>query len=101
MNRCNERGKNPGDVSDFWDVPTQPSSEKHYATYNFDLIDKCIIAGCPENGIILDPFAGTGTTLLRAIDLKRKGIGIEGNKDYCEIFEKRFFERYGMFKEII
>ena len=94
-------GKNPGDVSDFWDVPTQPSSEKHYATYNFDLIDKPIIAGCPEGGVILDPFAGTGTTILRAIDLKRKGIGIEGNKEYCEIFNKRFHERYGMFKEII
>ena len=94
-------GKNPGDVADFWDVPTQSSSEKHYATYNFDLIDKPIIAGCPENGIVLDPFAGTGTTLLRAIDLRRKGIGIEGKKEYCEIFNERFYNRYGMFKEII
>lgn len=93
--------KNPGDVSDFWDIPTQPSSDKHYATYNFDLIDKPIIAGCPEGGIILDPFAGTGTTILRAIDLKRQGIGIEGKKEYCGIFENKFHDRYGMFKEII
>ena len=53
-------GKNPGDVSDFWDIPTQPSSEKHYATFNTDLIDKPIVAGCPEGGVILDPFCGTG-----------------------------------------
>ncbi|MFH1563390.1 MAG: site-specific DNA-methyltransferase, partial [Nitrospirota bacterium] len=56
------KGKNPGDVSDFWDVPTQPSSAKHYATFNSELIDKPILAGCPEGGVILDPFCGTGTT---------------------------------------
>jgi len=85
----NPNGKNPGDVSDFWDIPTQPSSEKHYATYNFKLIDKPIIAGCPEGGIILDPFCGTGTTLVRAIQLGRQGIGIDGNQEYCEIAQKR------------
>ena len=39
------------------------------------------------NGIILDPFCGTGTTLLRAYELDRKVIGIEGNKDYHKIAE--------------
>lgn len=34
-------------------------------------------------------------------DLRRKGIGIEGKKEYCKIFEDRFFQRYGMLKEII
>lgn len=85
----NTIGKNPGDVSDFWDIPTQPSSEKHYASYNFKLIDKPIIAGCPKDGIILDPFCGTGTTILRAIQLGRTGIGIDGSKEYCEIANKR------------
>ncbi|MBK7380735.1 MAG: site-specific DNA-methyltransferase [Ignavibacteriales bacterium] len=84
-----ENGKNPGDISDFWDVPTQPSSDKHYATYNFDLIDKPIVCGCPEGGVILDPFCGTGTTLLRAEQLNRKSIGIDGSKEYCEIAGKR------------
>lgn len=85
----NDGMKNPGDVSDFWDIPTQPSSEKHYATFNFDLIDKPIIAGCPEGGIIFDPFAGTGTTLIRALQLGREAIGCDGNKDYCEIANRR------------
>lgn len=84
-----ELGKNPGSVSDFWDIPTQPSNEKHYATFNTKLIDKPIIAGCPEGGIILDPFAGTATTLYRAKELKRNYVGIEGNVEYCTIAENR------------
>ncbi len=89
----NPIGKNPGDVTHFWDcsedwiIPTQPSSAKHYATFNNKLIEKPIIAGCTEGGIILDPFCGTGTTLLRAYELNRKVIGIEGNKDYHKIAE--------------
>lgn len=85
----NENGKNPGDVSDFWNIPTKPSKEKHYATFNTDLIDKPIIAGCPEDGIVLDPFCGTATTLIRAIQLNRKAIGVDGSKEYCEIAQKR------------
>lgn len=80
-----ENGRNPGDVSDFWDIPTKPSSKKHYATYNFDLIDKCIIAGCPKGGVILDPFNGSGTTTLRAEQLDRKWIGIDGSEEYSKI----------------
>ncbi len=78
----NFMGANPGTVSDFWDIPTRPSSEKHYATFNDKLIEKPIVAGCPEGGIILDPFCGTATTLLRAYELNRKIIGIEGSKEY-------------------
>lgn len=80
----NEKGKNPGSVSDFWDIPTQPSSETHYATFNTELIDKPIIAGCPEKGVILDPFCGTGTTLKRALQLNRRFIGIDGKKEYLD-----------------
>ena len=89
----NENGKNPGDVSDFWDIPTRPSSAKHYATYNNDLIDKPIIAGCPEGGIILDPFCGTGTTIARATQLGRRGIGIDGSSEYCKIAKERISQK--------
>jgi DNA modification methylase len=91
-------GKNPGDVSDFWDIPTKPSSAKHYATFNTDLIDKPIVAGCPEGGIILDPFCGTGTTLVRALQLNREIIGIDGSKEYCKIAEKRINEEINELK---
>jgi len=157
----NSKGKNPGDVSDFWDIPTRPSSKAHYASYNFKLIEKPIIAGCPEfvckkcgkprekilnrtnktttqiakekgntdfrskggkkvlqnldykgghgtnlaeyqitgltdcgcgegfeGGIVLDPFCGVGTTLVRALQLDRNIIGIDGSKEYCDIARK-------------
>lgn len=44
----NKNGKNPGDISDFWDINTKPSSNNHYAGYNEELIRKPILAGCPE-----------------------------------------------------
>jgi DNA modification methylase len=80
----NPDGKNPGDVADFWDIPTKPNSDNHYAVYNDVLISKPILAGCPVGGIILDPFAGTGTTLQRAIQLGRNAIGFEGKPEYVE-----------------
>jgi DNA modification methylase len=152
----NPNGKNPGDVADFWSITTKGSSEKHYATFNSELIDKPIVAGSPEfvcvkcgvprekilennnksdanikgnmnengltritaglslktaeekkanysivgltdcgcnagftGGIVLDPFAGTGTTLIRALELGRNVIGIEGKKEYSDIATKR------------
>ena len=84
----NPNGKNPGDVSDFWAITTKPNSTNHYASYNSQLIDKPIIAGCPKGGMILDPFCGTGTTLVRAMQLERKAKGIEGNPEYVKIAEK-------------
>jgi len=85
----NPNGKNPGSVSDFWDIPTKGNSDSHYASYNTHLIDKPIIAGCPKEGIILDPFCGTATTGCRAIDLQRKFIGIEGSPEYVKIGNKK------------
>lgn len=87
-NFANPNGKNPGDVSDFWAITTKPNLTNHYASYNSQLIDKPIIAGCPKGGTILDPFCGTGTTLVRAMQLERKAIGIEGNPEYVKIAEK-------------
>lgn len=87
----NYNTKNPGSVSDFWDIPTKGNNEKHYAAYNTKLIDKPIVAGCPVGGIILDPFCGTATTGCRAIDLGRKFIGIEGKAEYVEIGNKKLY----------
>lgn len=155
MVELNPSGKNPGDVADFWSITTKGSSEKHYATFNSELIDKPIVAGSPEfvcvkcgvprekifeekeiaktkikpyqneymdacpssggkestfnggnnkqligltdcncnagftGGIVLDPFAGTGTTLIRALELGRNVIGIEGKKEYSDLATKR------------
>lgn len=84
-----EKGKNPGSVSDFWDVCTKPSSHKHYASYNDELLKKPILAGCPEGGIAYDPFMGTGSTAEVALRTNRKFIGSEMSEDYLKIAEER------------
>jgi DNA modification methylase len=81
--------KNPGSVSDFWDIPTKPSSAKHYASYNDSLLVKPILAGCPKDGIIYDPFMGTGSTAEAAIRAGRRFIGSEMSEDYVRIAEER------------
>lgn len=86
---CNPNGKNPGSVSDFWDIPTKPSSAKHYASYNDSLLVKPILAGCPKDGIIYDPFMGTGSTAEAAIRAGRRFIGSEMSEDYVKIAEER------------
>jgi DNA modification methylase len=83
----NPIGKNPGSVSDFWDITTKGNSSTHYASYNMDLIKKPILAGCPEGGIIYDPFMGTGTTAIGAIKSNRNFIGSEMSIDYIKICE--------------
>lgn len=85
----NPLGKNPGSVSDFWDIPTKPSSNEHYAAYNDELIKKPILAGCPEGGIIYDPFMGTGSTAESALRANRKFIGSEMSEKYIDIANKR------------
>jgi DNA modification methylase len=80
----NPLGKNCGSVSDFWEIPTVPSSKNHYATFNDRLIRKPILAGCPIGGVIYDPFMGSGTTAIAAIHYDRQFIGSEINETYYQ-----------------
>jgi DNA modification methylase len=82
-------GKNPGTISDFWDIPTKPSASEHYASYNDELIRKPILAGCPEGGLIYDPFMGTGSTAHASLRANRNFIGSEMSDKYIKICEKR------------
>jgi len=88
-------GKNPGDV---WSIATQPFPEAHFAVYPEKLLEKPIKAGCPQNGIVLDPFFGFGTTGLMAIKLGRNFIGIELNPEYIKIAKKRLAQEVLPFK---
>lgn len=72
-----------------WTVATRPYAAAHFATFPPDLIKPCILAGCPEGGVVLDPFAGSGTTLWVAEQLGRQSIGIELNPDYCNLVYER------------
>lgn len=72
-----------------WTVAPKPFKEAHFATYPPDLIEPCILAGCPVGGTVLDPFFGAGTTGLVAQNNGREWIGIELNPAYAEIARKR------------
>jgi DNA modification methylase len=72
-----------------WTVTTKPYKGAHFATMPPALVEPCILAGCPEGGTVLDPFAGSGTTLAVAAELGRNGIGCELNPEYIELAEQR------------
>jgi len=72
-----------------WKIPTQPFPDAHFAVFPEELVKTPIIAGCPEGGLVLDPFAGSGTTLLAAHNLFRNWLGIEINPEYIKIAKQR------------
>lgn len=75
-----------------WTVTTKPYSGAHFATMPPDLVEPCILAGCPEGGTVLDPFAGSGTTLAVAAELGRNAVGCELNPEYIALAEQRIRE---------
>lgn len=83
---CHPLGRNKRSV---WRIPTQPVPEAHFATYPEKLVEPCILAGCPPRGVVLDPFAGSGTTGIVACRLGRDFVGIELNPEYAEMAERR------------
>jgi len=83
-------GKNPGDVLDIATCPAPKEVRgKHFATFPEKLIEPMIKAGCPEGGLILDPFMGSGTVGVVAKKLGRNFIGIELNPEYVEVANER------------
>jgi DNA modification methylase len=79
-----------------WTVTTKPFKGAHFATFPLDLIEPCILAGCPEEGIVLDPFGGAGTTGLVASGLNRNAILCELNPEYAQLS----VERIGIFASV-
>jgi DNA modification methylase len=65
-----------------WTVATQPYPGAHFATFPQKLVEPCVKAGCPEGGVVLDPFAGSGTTGLVAQRLGRRAVLIDLSMDY-------------------
>jgi site-specific DNA-methyltransferase (adenine-specific) len=84
----NPKGSKPGDVWDILPEDTQ-ARQIHFAPYPEDLCKIPILATCPEGGIVLDPFCGTGTTMLAARTLWRKSVGIDISEEYLELAEQR------------
>lgn len=72
-----------------WTVSPSRYAEAHFATMPMELAQLCVLAGCPPGGTVLDPFAGSGTTLAAAIGNGRNAIGVELNPAYIRLAEKR------------
>lgn len=72
------------DKRSVWTVTTEALREAHFAKFHEDLIEPCILAGCPMDGIVLDSFFGSGTTGLVALKHGRNFIGIELNLEYIK-----------------
>lgn len=72
-----------------WSVATRPYKGAHFATFPPELIEPCILAGCPEGGTVLDPFGGSGTTAAVALAHDRKAVLCELNPAYADLIHQR------------
>ncbi len=75
-----------------WTIATRPYKGAHFATFPEELVRPCILAGSRPGDTVLDPFSGSGTTGVVAIQEGRDYIGIEINPDYIEMSEQRIRE---------
>jgi len=72
-----------------WTVTPKPYKGDHFAVYPPELIEPCILAGCPEGGTVLDPFGGSGTTGAVALRHGRNAVLCELNADYAALMPSR------------
>ncbi|MCX8197873.1 MAG: site-specific DNA-methyltransferase [Candidatus Micrarchaeota archaeon] len=87
--KSHENGKNPGDV---WEFATGKLKDAHFAIFPDELPRRAILSCTRKNDIVFDPFAGSGTTLKVAKELGRRSIGIEMQKEFLRIIQKRCAE---------
>ena len=80
------KGRNKRTV---WSVPLSKCRDAHFAVFPESLVETCLRAGSPPDGLVLDPFLGSGTTGLVAARLGRSFLGIDCNADYCQLAKRR------------
>ena len=98
----NPKGKNPSDIweiieqdwdREMWNIPNvksnHPEKTEHPCQFPIELVERCVLALTNENSWVLDPFAGVGSTIIGAIKNNRNAMGIEKEKYYCDIANKR------------
>ena len=82
-------GKSKKNKRSVWQINTEPFREAHFAVFPRNLVRPCILAGSPENGLILDPFFGSGTVGVVSMETGRKCVGIEIKEEYVQIAKNR------------
>jgi site-specific DNA-methyltransferase (cytosine-N4-specific) len=88
-----EPSKTPGwefrNKRSVWNITIKPQRGLHFATFPEDLVEPMILAGCPQGGIVLDPFFGSGTTGVVALKHRRRFVGMELNQAYIDYANER------------
>lgn len=84
-----EEARELRNMRSIWQMPSSPGVDGHYATFPLELANRCIVAGCPKGGIVLDPFMGSGTTGIAAVHNGCRYIGIDTAKEYVQLAKKR------------
>lgn len=72
-----------------WSINTEPCKEAHFAVFPRALVRPCILAGSPKDGLVLDPFFGSGTVGVVSIETGRKCVGVEAKPEYIKIAKNR------------
>ena len=92
----NPKGTMPGDV---WDIIPEDTQHRkmHYAPYPEELCVIPIKSTCPKDGVVLDPFSGTGTTMKVAYELGRRSVGIDLSNEYIKLAKQRICQESGNF----
>ncbi len=80
------KGRNKRTV---WSIPLSKVREAHFAVFPETLVTQCLLASCPADGVVLDPFLGSGTTAIVAKQNSRHYVGIDCNPDYCQMARDR------------
>jgi excisionase family DNA binding protein len=81
---------------DIWQIVSRPENPgSHFAPYPRELVDRCLACGCPEGGTVLDPFVGSGTTMVSALASGRQAIGIELKPEYATFAAQRIRKEFG------
>jgi DNA modification methylase len=78
-----------------WSIPLSKYRDSHFAVFPEKLVETCVLAGSPVGGLVLDPFCGSGTTLLVASRLERHFLGIDCSSEYCKMAAERLTKPQG------
>lgn len=82
-------GKAKKNKRTIWSINTEPCKEAHFAVFPRALVRPCILSGSPKDGLVLDPFFGSGTVGVVSIETGRKCVGVEAKPEYIEIAKNR------------
>jgi DNA modification methylase len=101
----NPLGKNPSDIweilvkdweTGLWNIPNvkanHPEKTIHPAQFPIELVERCVLALTNKNGWVLDPFSGVGSSIIASLLNERNSVGIDKEKEYCEIAAKRIID---------